>query len=107
MKELEQYNGLAEIHRALSHPARLYILAFLMEQPCCYTGELTEILPFSQATISQHLKILKDAGLIMGEIETPKVKYCLNTENWKMAEKLFGSFFKKQKRSDEIDCSTI
>jgi arsenate reductase len=86
MKELDEFNELAEIHKALSHPARLYILQFLMEQTCCYTGELTDILPFSQATISQHLKVLKDAGLIQGEIETPKIKYCLNLENWGKAK---------------------
>lgn len=105
MKELNKYNNLAEIHKALAHPVRLYILAFLMEQPCCYTGMLTEILPFSQATISQHLKVLKDAGLITGEIETPKVKYCLDTENWKKAESLMGKFFGKRIHSQETDCS--
>jgi predicted transcriptional regulator len=105
MKELDKYNDLAEIHKALSHPARLYILAFLIEQPCCYTGELTEILPFSQATISQHLKVLKDAGLIMGEIETPKIKYCLHIKNWKKAESLMGKFFDKRIDSQSSDCS--
>lgn len=97
MKKLDNYNELAEIHKALSHPARLYILSFLMDQARCYTGELTEILPFSQATISQHLKVLKDAGLIQGEIETPKIKYCLHPENWAIAESLIRKFFESQR----------
>jgi DNA-binding transcriptional ArsR family regulator len=49
-------------------------------------------LPIAKATVSQHLKELKSAGLIQGEIETPKVKYCINRENWKLAQKLFGEF---------------
>ena len=52
-----------------------------------------EVLPISKATVSQHLKELKDAGLIQGEIETPKVKYCINRENWKIASTLFAGFF--------------
>ena len=82
MKELDQYNDLSDIDKALSHPVRLYILKFLMKQACCYTGELTDILPFSRVTVSQHLKVLKDAGIIQGEIETPKVRYCLDPVGW-------------------------
>ena len=59
----------------------------------CFFGDIHEVLPISKATVSQHLKELKDAGLIQGEIETPKVKYCINRENWKIASTLFAGFF--------------
>ena len=102
MKELDQYNDLAEIARALAHPVRLYILNFLKNQSCCYTGQLTDVLPFSQPTISTHLKVLKDAGLIKGEIETPKIKYCLHAENWKKAENLMNSFLENRQDAGNV-----
>ena len=94
MDELKKYEDLSEIAKAIAHPVRLYIINFLKEQSCCYTGKLTENLPFSQGTISQHLKVLKDAGLIKGQIETPKIKYCLDAKRWKHAESLFTELFK-------------
>ena len=75
--------------RALGHPVRIYILELLAQQSCCYSGDLSEILPIAKSTLSQHLKELKDAGLIQGETELPKIKYCLNKENWKEAQTLF------------------
>lgn len=72
---------------------RLFILDFLLRQNSCYTGELTEALPFSQATISQHLKVLKDAGLIKGTIETPKIRYCLDIPRWLRAGEKACEFF--------------
>ncbi len=81
---------LAAFAKAMGHPVRIQILKLLNEQACCYTGDLTESLPLAQSTISQHLKVLKDAGLIQGEILPPKVKYCLNQENWPVAQRLFG-----------------
>lgn len=80
---------LANIAKALGHPVRIQILKILTSQACCYTGDLTEIIPLAQSTISQHLKALKEAGLIQGEIIPPKVKYCLNKDNWPIAQKLF------------------
>ena len=80
---------LALFAKALGHPVRVQILKILNSQSCCYTGDLTDIIPLAQSTISQHLKALKDAGLIQGEIIPPKVKYCLNTENWGKAQNLF------------------
>jgi predicted transcriptional regulator len=65
---------------------------FLAQQETCYFGDIHEELPIAKATVSQHLKELKNAGLIQGEIETPKVKYCINKENWKLARELFGEF---------------
>lgn len=79
---------LASFTKAMGHPVRIQILRLLSSQACCYTGDLADQIPLAQSTISQHLKALKDAGLIQGEILPPKVKYCLNKENWGMAKKL-------------------
>ncbi|QZE15687.1 metalloregulator ArsR/SmtB family transcription factor [Halosquirtibacter laminarini] len=86
-------NEMARYAKALGHPIRIYILNRLSELSCCYSGDLTEELPIAKSTLSQHLKELKSAGLIQGEIQRPRIKYCLNKENWKRAQKLFGSFF--------------
>jgi ArsR family transcriptional regulator, arsenate/arsenite/antimonite-responsive transcriptional repressor len=82
----------ARYAKALGHPVRLYILELLSKQSCCYSGDLSEVLPIAKSTLSQHLKELKKAGLIQGEIELPKIKYCLNKENWEEAKKLFKDF---------------
>jgi len=88
---------LARFAKALGHPARIAILNFLAESDCCFCGEIVEELPIAQATVSQHLKELKDAGLIQGSIEPPKVRYCIDPENWKKAKKLFDCFLDKTK----------
>ena len=85
---------IARFAKAMGHPIRMYVLELLSKQSCCYSGDLTEVLPIAKSTLSQHLKELKDAGLIQGEIEAPKIKYCLNQENWKMAQSLFNRFLK-------------
>lgn len=85
---------LARFAKALSHPVRIYICALLSKQTCCYSGDLAEEVPIARSTLSQHLKELKNAGLIQGEIDAPKIKYCLNKENWAVAQKLFSQFFK-------------
>jgi len=84
---------LARFAKALGHPTRISILKHLEKQSCCFTGDLVEILPLAQSTISQHLKELKNAGLIQGELNPPKIKYCINKENWKIAKTLFEQFF--------------
>ena len=84
---------LARFAKALGHPARVAIMEFLIKQNSCFFGDIHEVLPISKATVSQHLKELKDAGLIQGEIETPKVKYCINRENWAKARESFADFF--------------
>ncbi len=85
---------LARFAKALGHPTRIEILKYLENQSCCFTGDLVEVFPLAQSTISQHLKELKDAGLIQGELKPPKIKYCINQENWTKAKLLFESFFK-------------
>jgi DNA-binding transcriptional ArsR family regulator len=84
---------LARFAKAIGHPTRVEILRFLASLDCCYFGDIHNELPISKATVSQHLKELKDAGLIQGEIEAPKVKYCINAENWEKAQACFNSLF--------------
>jgi ArsR family transcriptional regulator len=79
----------ARYAKAMGHPVRIYIIQLLSRQSCCYSGDLSEVLPVAKSTLSQHLKELKKAGLIQGEIEQPRIKYCLNKENWTKAKKLF------------------
>lgn len=85
---------LAIFAKAMGHPVRIQILKLLNKQACCYTGDLTNLLPLAQSTISQHLKALKEAGLIQGEIIPPKVKYCLDQTNWKKVQYLFKGLLK-------------
>lgn len=84
---------IARIAKAIGHPARVAILHFLAKREKCYFGAIHEELPIAKATVSQHLKELKEAGLIQGEIEPPRVKYCINRPNWKMAQYLMSEFF--------------
>lgn len=99
MEEKKEYTtkqeSLARFAKALGHPARVAIIDFLAKQEACYFGDIHDELPIAKATVSQHLKELKDAGLIQGEIEAPKVKYCINRENWKLARECFGEFFEQ------------
>jgi DNA-binding transcriptional ArsR family regulator len=85
---------LAKYAKALAHPTRITILKHLENQSCCFTGDLVEVLPLAQSTISQHLKELKNAGLIQGELKPPKIKYCINQKNWNEAKQLFEDLFK-------------
>lgn len=86
---------LARFAKAMGHPARIAILQFLAKQETCYFGDIHEELPIAKATVSQHLKELKDAGLIQGEVEAPKVKYCINRDNWLLAKELFDGFLEQ------------
>jgi DNA-binding transcriptional ArsR family regulator len=89
----ENTEALAKFAKALGHPTRLVILKYLESQSCCFTGDLVDVLPISQSTVSQHLKELKNVGLIQGELKPPKIKYCINQENWNIAKTLFQEFF--------------
>lgn len=90
----EEQQKAARYAKAMGHPIRMYVIELLSKQSCCYSGDLSEYLPVVKSTLSQHLKELKDAGLIQGEIEAPRIKYCLNKENWKEAQNLFRKFLK-------------
>ena len=88
----EEQERIARFAKALGHPIRIAILQMLASQTCCLHGDMSEILPIAKSTLSQHLKELKDAGLIQGEINLPSVKYCINRDNWALAEKTLGGF---------------
>jgi predicted transcriptional regulator len=87
-KEQEQ---LARFAKALGHPVRVAILQMLAKQTCCYHGDMSEILPVAKSTLSQHLKELKDAGLIQGKITPPMVLYCIHKKNLVLAKSMFNS----------------
>jgi len=91
----EETEELAKLAKALSHPARIIILKHLSQLDSCYTGDLVDVLPLAQATVSQHIKELKNIGLIDGEVNLPKVKYCINQKKWKKAQKLFDTIFEQ------------
>lgn len=84
---------LAKFSNALAHPVRVAILQQLSKQSCCFHGDMAEVLPIANSTLSQHLKVLSKAGLIQGEINPPKTKYCINKENWNLAKGLMIGFF--------------
>ena len=95
---------LARIAKALAHPTRVAILNFLAKQKECFFGEIHEVLNVSKPTVSNHLSELKEAGLIQGTIEPPKVRYCINDENWKLAQKMFNSFFEENSIEKKNNC---
>jgi len=88
----EDQKRFARYAKAMGHPIRMYILETLSKQNCCYSGDLSEVLPIAKSTLSQHLKELKHAGLIQGEIEAPKIRYCLNKQNWDEVRKFYKKF---------------
>jgi len=95
-KQLEpEVIEMALLFKALSHPVRLYIMQKLSGlNSCCYSGDLVEELPVGRSTLSQHLKELKHAGLIQGEIDPPFIKYCIQPENWEKAKTLINGLFR-------------
>ena len=92
-QNVTEFETLATTCKALSHPARLAILQTLSRRGSCICGEIVDVLPLSQATVSQHLKILKDAGLITGEIDGQRSCYCINTETMRDLREKFGLLF--------------
>lgn len=95
---LNEFETLAAACKALSHPARLAILQILARQGSCICGEIVDVMPLSQATVSQHLKVLKEAGLVNGRIDGPRSCYCVDSEAMGALrgslEQLFGSLEK-------------
>ncbi|MEX0994755.1 MAG: metalloregulator ArsR/SmtB family transcription factor [Balneolaceae bacterium] len=82
----------ANIAKALGHPARIAILKLLAERSTCFCGDITQVLPLAQSTVSQHLKALKSAGLITGEVEGVRTCYCLNPDGVKELQVLLSGF---------------
>jgi DNA-binding transcriptional ArsR family regulator len=90
-------NKLSKYAKAFAHPARVAILKYLAKKQSCMCGDIVEELPLSQSTISQHLKELKDAGLIKGEIDGAKVCYCIDEKEWKSAQTWINQLFDSYK----------
>ena len=84
---------IAAIAKALGHPARIAILRLLAARQSCICGDIVQELPISQSTVSQHLKELKEVGLVRGEIDGPRVCYCLDPAGWANVRHLFTNLF--------------
>jgi len=93
----EEQNKLAQLLKAMAHPARIAILQHIIKANACICGDLVGELGLAQATISQHLKELKTAGLIQGTIEGVSVCYCINPQTWQLLENELGVFMKSFK----------
>lgn len=89
----KKQNRLAILAKALGHPARIAILQYLTEKQACVCGDIVDELPLSQSTVSQHLKELKNAGLIKGEIDGPSICYCIDEKTWNEARGLIDALF--------------
>lgn len=87
-------NKIAKYAKALAHPARVAILQILIKKQSCICGDIVDELPLSQSTVSQHLKELKESGLIKGDIEGAKVCYCIDAKEWKSAQSYMSDLFK-------------
>ena len=101
----QKQNALATIAKALGHPARIAILQVLMKQESCVCNDIVMQLPLAQATVSQHLKVLKEAGLVKGEIAPNRSCYCINLEGWKLAKGMLGAFMEEyDDRNKDLCC---
>ena len=86
-------NKIAAYAKALAHPARIAILQLLIKKKTCICGDIVDELPLSQSTVSQHLKELKEAGLIKGDISGVKVCYCIDEKEWEHAKTYMATLF--------------
>ena len=100
----DEQGNLARFAKAMGHPARIKILEILSKQDCCYSGNIAEEFPIALSTLSQHLKELKASGLIQGEINPPRIKYCISKENWETASALMNTFLQIENTSAKNAC---
>lgn len=91
---------IAELAKALAHPARIAILKHLIEAKSCICGDIVDELPLSQSTVSQHLKELKEAGIIKGNISGTSVCYCIDEKVWNKARKVLDKLFESYTSPD-------
>ncbi len=99
----EAQNQISEFAKALAHPARVAIIQELLRQKTCICGDLADVLPLSQSTISQHLKELKRTGIVRGEVDGPRVCYCIDQENWNKASLILGELFSAYSDPKQVD----
>ncbi len=92
-------NELALIFRVLANPARIAILEYISNQTACICNDIVDEIGLAQPTISQHLKELKNMGLIEGEIEGKKICYCINLDKWKKVQQQLNTFFNQTKNN--------
>lgn len=97
-------NQIARYAKVIAHPARIAILQKLTDMDTCYCGDIVDDIGLAQATVSQHLKELKNAGLIKGTVEGTSVCYCIDTENWKNFQSVLSIFLTKTVRKDNDCC---
>ena len=100
----KEQNELANLAKAFAHPARVAILQYLLESNKCINGDLVNELGLAQATISQHLRELKNIGLIQGNIEGVSMSYCINPEKWDNVQRLFNGMFDKIQSCGPSEC---
>jgi DNA-binding transcriptional ArsR family regulator len=91
----KRQNRIATLAKAFDHPARVAILEYILDHKTCICNDLVDVLPLSQSTITQHLKELKQIGIIKGEVEGPKVNYCIDENVWEDAKDIFINMFSK------------
>lgn len=95
----------ANLFKALSHPARLQILLYLAKARTCISGDISDDLPLSRTTVNQHLKELKDVGLIKGHVEGVRMKYCLDGEKVKQMKNVLSAFLDEIQLPEDFTCS--
>ncbi len=95
---------IARFAKAISHPARLAILKYLAETKTCISGDISEHIPLSRSTVSQHLKELKELGLIQGEIEGLKINYCINNTTLQKYKQMLDEFFEQIESNSPFHC---
>jgi len=100
----EEQNELSKIAKALAHPARIAIIQHLWKINACINSDLVQEIGLAQATISQHLRELKDVGIIQGNIEGTKMCYCINPERWEMLKLQLQDFFEKPQQQEKHCC---
>jgi ArsR family transcriptional regulator len=97
-------NRIADYAKAMAHPARVAILRVLMKRQSCVCGDIVEELPLSQSTVSQHLKELKLAGIIKGEIDGPKICYCIDAGAWALMKENMLEFYESFQETADNCC---
>lgn len=100
----DEQNEIANLAKAFAHPARIAIIQYLLKANACINGHLVTELGLAQATISQHLRALKEIGIIQGTIEGVSVSYCIEPKRWKEVKAHFSALFEQYKNPDQQQC---